>query len=497
MEKDGSVIFKDWFKKGMTKHPIMGFGLIKNLEIFENRGIAKLNNRLALSSTYTVSTLPISIEKDIDGSTYVATGAGIGIGSVYKNGVVIQTGLANLWDMKIWRDYLWIRHGTVMSAYGPLSQGVNAQWFPNVVTGMTDLYYGKLLVGQDDFLYTTHGNYVAKFVYSTGGIVGVAPTLTPTLTALDLKDGLYATTLIEFGTKILVGVGGGASFSDATNFKEARVYPWNRQAGTLGNPGIADLPIIFNENGLWQMITKANRLFIVAGTTGNVYESDGVNYRKIATLPFIQSGIYATCEYFPNAIEISDKGKLLIGVSVGSDGYSKAGVYEIDIDDPEYPVCLKNVISTGSTVSTTGRISIGVIKSINNQSMMVGWRDGSTYGVDISDYTMYSSYGGVIETDMVKVGSYNGKRTFSQLEWGLAEPLVAGQKIRVSFRRNNKVDYSTPQEWTFEQFTEGLLSFADVFAIADCEYVQLKIELDQATNTLYGSNINLLYVKIW
>ena len=481
----------------MTKHPIMGFGLLKNIEVFENRGVAKINNRLLLNSSYTVSTLPISIEKDVYGNTFIATGGGIGIGTVYKNGASIQTSLSNIWDMKIWKDYLWIRHGTVMSAYGPLSQGVNAQWFPNVVTAMTDLYYGKLLVGQDDFLYTIHGNYVAKFVYSTGGTVGVAPTLTPTLTALDLKDGLYATTLVEFGTKIMVGVGGGINFSDASNFKEARIYPWNRQAGTLGNPGLADLPIIFNENGLWQMISKVNRLFIVAGTSGNVYESDGTNYRKIATLPFIQSGIYANAEYFPNAIEISDKGTLLIGVSVGSDGYSKAGVYEIDIDDPAYPVCLKNVISTGNMTSTTGRISIGVVKPINNQTMLVGWRDGSTFGVDSSDYIMYASYGGVIETDMVKVGTYNNKHTFSQLEWGLSEPLVNGQKIRISFRKNNKEDYSTPQEWTYGGFTEGLLSFADTFAIADAEYVQLKIELDQATTTIYGSNLNLLYVKIW
>ena len=56
MDKNGEVHFKDWFK-GMARHPIYGFGLLKNVEVFENKGIAKLKNRFTVDTNITPEAL--------------------------------------------------------------------------------------------------------------------------------------------------------------------------------------------------------------------------------------------------------------------------------------------------------------------------------------------------------------------------------------------------------------------------------------------------------
>lgn len=488
MYKDGVVTFANW-NKGQVKHPIYGFGLLKNVEVFENKGIAKLKNRAVLRSSITPTQLPIAEVYDIYGNTYTLDGGAVS-GTCYKNGTSIQGSLGLTWDLAIYKDYLWIRHSTVLSAYGPLSSG-GAQWFGNVETGFASGYSGKIIIGQDDYLYIANGNYVAKISVTASGTVGVAPTLSSNLTALDLPDGQYVSDLEEYGTKIVIGTHGGSSYFDRGNSTIARLYAWNRQLGTLGNPGLADLPIIFNENGVNSIKQHANKLYVSAGTQGNIYVTDSTNYQKIALIPYTQSGVNYGSTVYANAIDISAQGTLLVGISGSYSDETRAGIYEIDISDPSYPISYRTPTSTNETT-----LNIGFINSVSYQTINVGWSNGSSYGVDTTDFRMYASYGGVIETSLVQVGRYNAKKTFEHIEWDLAEPLVSGQNIRISYRKNSREDYTEIGTWGFST-TGAVMSFEDVAAIADCEYIQLKIELDQSTSTLYGYNVNLIQISLW
>jgi hypothetical protein len=486
MYKDGVVTFADWFK-GMVKHPVYGFGLLKNLEVFENKGIAKINNRTVLDTSITPTQLPLACIKDVNGNIYVATGE-TGAGVISKNGTALQSGLANVWDMKIYKDYLWVRHANVMSCYGPLTSA-GAQWFGNVGLGFNANYRGNIIIGQDDTMYITNGNDISSMTVTAGGVVAVAPTISLNLSALDLPEGQFATCIAEYGRWLMIGTGGGGSYSQMGSFKTARIYPWDRVSASV------QLPIIFNENGIQALVQHANRLFAVAGDQGNVYETDSTSYRKIATIPYVETGVLAPMTVFPNAFTVSQKGTLLVGVSVGAT-YGKSGVYEIDISNSSYPVCLKNTISTGSTNSNSGRIQIGFVYPQDYITTRIGWQDVGSFGVDTTDFRTYADYGAVIETEMVKVGTFNNKKTFEHIEWCLAEPLVSGQNIRISYRLNNKDAYTPVGTWGYS--TQGsVLSFEDIAHITDAEYVQLKIELDQALLTVYGSNINLISVRLW
>ena len=492
---DNKVTFSNW-QKGQTKHPINGNGLLRNVEVFENPGIVKLQPRSVLDSTITPTALPLAEEIDKYGNVYIATGE-TGQGTIYKNGVSIQSSLSNVWDIKVYNDYLWVRHGTVVSAYGPLNN--SPQWFGNVITNLESSYRGVMLVGQDSKVYITNGNNIFAFT-ATGGTPAVAPVATPSAgsgsNALDLPDNDIATCLAELGSNLMIGTGQGNSYVEIKNNRSAKIYPWDRVSTSFR------LPVVLNEKGVHQMLSFANKLYVVAGTIGNIYESDSVNYRKIATLPYTVSNYTGFIEYFPNAIALSDRGTLLVGVSVGSDGVSKAGVYEINLNDPNYPVALSRTISTGNMTSTSGRISIGYISSKTSGNVLgnIGWRDVNTFGVDnTSNVFLYPNYAGVIETELKIVGSHDHKRSFQYIQFLLSDPLVSGQSIRISYRTDSKSSYtliSPTNEWSYSTIG-GLLSFTDKVGIKDAILLQLKIELNQSTSTVYGNNISLISVSLW
>jgi len=488
MDKNGVITFSEWYK-GQVKHPIYGFSTIRNVEVFENKGLARLRNRSQLDSSITVTALPIAEVYDVYGNTYTLTGY-TGSGSVYKNGTSIASGLNNAWDMVIYKDYLWVRHSTVMSCYGPLSSG-GASWFASIATGFASYHRGALVVGQDDYLYSGNGNYVAKIEVTASGTPYVTPTLSTNLTALDLPDGQYVTCLEEYGTKIVIGTQGGATYDDRGNNTNARLYAWNRQLGTLGNPGLADLPVIFSENGINAIKQHANKLYVSAGTQGNIYVTDATNYALVATIPYTPIGVNYSSTVFANALEVSSKGTLLVGISADLSSVVKSGIYEIDLNASGNPSAYFMPSS-----STDGTLKIGFVNNKTYSNLRVGWSNNSSYGVDSTDTRTYDSYGGVIETNLVKVGDYNRKHTFQFVQFNLADPLVSGQNIRISYRKNASDSYTTIG--TFGYSTHGaVISFQGDAGIADAEYIQLKIELDQALTAIYGSNINLLAVKLW
>lgn len=467
MYKDGQLQLSKWYQ-GMVKNPIMGFGLIQNAEVFENKGLVVPKKGLATTSLI-ADGLPLAYVIDEYGNFYYATAT-----SIYKNtssGGTLITGLTLVRDIKIYKDYLWVRYGANIGAYGPLSSG-GATWFPALLTSFNANYAGQLVVGQDDFLYTTNGNLISKLEVTASGTVGVAPTIIIN-TSLDLPDGQYTTCITEYGTKIAVGTDKG------------RIYTWNRQAGTLGNPGLADLPVVFNENAIYQLYSYQNRLYVTAGRNGNVYVSDGTNYRKLATIPFTErfeinnqtAYIQPQVTYNPNAIAISSKGNLLVG-NVSTNTVAESAVWEIQ-DTGE--VILAYKLATGKTSASS--IGIGFINS-NETSLRVGWFNGASDGIDENTNTFANV---TIESPLIRVGTYNKKKSFEHIEWTLADTLASGDEITVSYRKNTSQSYTEINTWTFATLG-AIASFEDIAGIADCEFIQLKLETTGGVNLI---DINL------
>lgn len=441
----------------MVKHPIFGFGRIQNGEIFDQKGILTPKKGF-LTSSKLANALPIARIIDAYGNEYWATYSSSG-GKFYKNNNVISTGgdLNNIYDIKIYKDYVWVRYGTSLGAYGPLNS--SPQWFGSISTGFQSNAWGQLCVGQDDYLYSTNGNYIARIHVDTSGTVGVAPTIAganTSLTALDLKDGEIATTIVEYGTKLMIGTTSG------------KVYPWNRQAGTLGNPGLADLPVDFNENGVWQLLSYANRLYVVAGRDGNVYVSDGTNYRKLVTIPFSDAYGIIQASFYPNAITISPKGTLLIGNSSANTVTEGGAIWEIE-DSGKISIAYSLV--QGITSSSTLGVGFLFVNRSDNR-VSAGWANGTSYGID-EDTSNSANI--TVHTTLFRVGRFNNKRTFQHIEFNLAEEFGSGESITVSFRRNKDDAWTSIGTWGYSTLG-AVASFEDTAGVNDCEFVQLKIE---------------------
>lgn len=490
MDKNGVVTFSEW-NKGQVKHPIYGFGLLQNVEVFENKGIAG-NKTVLQNQTTWFPGVYLSVARI---ENYELSGSSL-YGELTSFGNSLATGLANPWDMILYKDYIWVRYGNNLGAYGPLS--VAPQWFPAILTSFDGNFYGKIIQGQDGYLYSTSGNEVVKLDVTSYGTPGTAPSVSISAT-LDLPDGQYAVTLEELGTKIAVGTQGKEGFYNTGLEAKAKLYTWNRLAGTLGNPGLADLPVLLKDDRINAMVSYQNKLYISGGTTGNIYISDGTNYIKIATLPYTRDVTLYGSRVYPNAMTISNKGTLLIGLSsIGSNSVpgAKFGVYEIDITDPKYPVSFRS-ISTLVTDSTQ-TFTIGFVRE-NFNFLEIGWQYGTTYGFDSSLPAYISVYPGIIETQLIKVGSYNNNHTFPHLEWSLATPFVIGQGIRIYYRKNSTDGWTLIGAWanSYGGFDDvgATLSYETEFGSIDLEYVQLRIEL--YNDSVDNSNIDLVSVRVW
>lgn len=489
MDKNGVATFSGW-NKGQAKHPIYGFGLLQNVEVFENKGLAQIKNLLYTMSAPVGAYLPVAKVDD-----FILFGGNTN-GSLFNGSTHITDAIDRAWDMVKYKDYIWVRYGSKLAAYGPLSTA--PAWFTAILTSFNADFYGKIIQGQDGYLYTTSGNEVVKLDVTSYGIPGVAPTVS-IATTLDLPDGQFATTIEEHGTKIIVGTQGDEGYFNTGIQAKAKLFAWNRQAGTLGNPGLADLPVSFKEDRINAILSHQNKLYVSAGVTGNIYVTDATNYQKVATLPYTQNVTVNTSRVTPNSMTISAKGTLIVGLSslpIGSEGDARYGIYEIDIDSPGYPVSFRTLAS-GTTDNSAG-FYIGFIREDFN-SMYVGWTVNNVNKIDATLAFVTSAYPATIETDLRKVGTFNNKKTFGHMEWSLAEPLQEGGKIEIYYRTSatgtyvliNSYGYSS----TATKEVGGVVSYEDIFPSVELEYVQLKAVL---TNEGGGfNNISLVSISVW
>ncbi len=126
-------------------------------------------------------------------------------------------------------------------------------------------------------------------------------------------------------------------------------------------------------------INRKNTIFGVYGNSGDMYEGSRP-FQWVSKFPRLADG--KKLEIWPGAIT-NWLGKIYIGAgAVTNDATFPQGVYEYGSNTDQIPVNSLSYafpISTGTYQSTT--VKIGMVKSFG-KDLYVGWRDGSTYGVD-------------------------------------------------------------------------------------------------------------------
>lgn len=186
------------------------------------------------------------------------------------------------------------------------------------------------IVGEDDAIYFCDDRYVGSIIENSGSTFDPAngATFTYNNKALDLPAYEIAQCLEEQGGSLLIG---GNTFN--------KIYPWDRISNSF------DLPIPVPEYGIKRMKNIGGLVFILPGTWGNIYTTQGTYVKWFAKLPNYLTNNAGTIQSNPITWGgiAAVNGDLLFGVATTTSGNS--GVWRLKQDGT---LTIDNMPSSGS-----------------------------------------------------------------------------------------------------------------------------------------------------
>lgn len=478
-------------RQGISLSPHVGFQEIRNLDISSIPGIVSLNNILTLNSSTTIETQvnwiirdPVTTTKcyavDSAGQVYVGTYA-TGAWSWAKLTGEAAKGAGQ--GLAIWKDYLFVPRATAMDLYGPLS-GTPA--WRDAWAGLTmdsdTLWHPMIVSKNDNKLYGGAGKYVFSIDENTGKtfLWSDNTTWTATAQALDLPTAYRIKCIEELGNNLMLGTWQGTNVYD---IRIADIFPWDRSSPSFGQP------IVIDDYGVHAMKNGGNFLAVLAGTSGTIFRCDGVNAYVIGQLPIdLSGGKYL--EWYPGAL-INYKNKIFFGVGTGgtwgaANAPSPMGIYSILQTGKGNILNFEHTISAG-TDGSAASVKISALLPITRDTLFVGSRSDTTYNIDLTTATSYTtSYGGYFTAPLYIVGSHNDLRKFTEIEFQLARPLRTNEGIKIEYRDDLTASFTTLATYPFSTIgavTSWNAAFNKSVNIPKCELLQLKISLTGTTTS--------------
>lgn len=321
-------------------------------------------------------------------------------------------------------------------------------------------YERKPLLAQDNVIYFCNGSYVGSIREKSGSTFD--PTSTSTYVynfsalAIPLTDTVQC--MAELGTDLLVG--------GARNL----IYPWDRLSTSYR------FPIFCAENSINDMVTVNNNTYVFAGFRGRIFTTNG---NSISFFKKIPDHISNTSDPTITITQPTySKNQIYFGVAYGTpsqgnslSGNQYYGTWGIDIDTEAL---------RGSYVqSTLNALPVKIFAS--NLLTAIAWYNYSdtTYGIDAVYSLPYISTGAgndyytLIETELLPVGLYLNKRTFSNIEYKLTRNPSSTEKVKISQRSSLSDSYVQIGE------TTSTTNLSDVYTVnfENQQWLQLKIEL--------------------
>lgn len=313
----------------------------------------------------------------------------------------------------------------------------------NSGAGSTNSHHS--ILAQDNLLYFCDDKYVGSIKEKTGQTFDPASgaTYTYNYQALDLPTYEVAQHFEELGINLLTA---GNTFN--------KVYPWDRISDSF------NLPLDVPEIGVKKLKNIGGLVYILAGTIGNIYITQGSYVRHFKKIPTQLTNNLNTAAGFTitwggiGAIN----GSLLFGMGVDTSGNS--GAYLLY---PDGRLVIDQLPSTGST-------NVTAFECTTNFYYM-----GYSGGADKHDTDRYSSFEGVVQSSLYRVATKTEKATYSTLEVVLAKP-TAPAGVRIGYRKNTSGSF-TPLDTFTADGTETLYK-NDGIGLIDIEDIQIQAELD-------------------
>lgn len=260
---------------------------------------------------------------------------------------------------------------------------------------------------------------------------GGKATITFTPQRLNLPSFETAQCMAEIGNQVIIG--------GRTN----TLYPWD-QVSTLP-ASIIPTP----ESNITSIISVNNVAYFLAGNKGNVYVTNGSIASLVTTIPDYCAGIPGSAStyvegYFTWGDIMYLRGRIYI--SILDQNSSKAGNcggiwsfvptqnYFVE-QDTGIALRLENQNSYGTYNGYAPVLIPTFNQGAKGPQYWSGWQDGISspnYGVDFTATT--SGTTGVIETEMIDIGTYLDKGNFTSVQSTYGAALVSGESVTVKWR---------------------------------------------------------------
>lgn len=272
--------------------------------------------------------------------------------------------------------------------------------------GVTDEDFHPMAI-QDLTLFIGDGNQVAE-VSDAGSF---------SANVLDINTPLRIKTMIPYDLDLLIGT----YTADTVNRTE--IIRWD----TVSPSWNTSDPI--EEVGINAFIRDDNYVYANAGRAGNLYYYDGARLMPFKKIP----GSYSSTAYgvvHPGSTA-NYQGVPIFGFSNGTGNPAKQGVYSLGAYSRDYRKVLD--LSWVISENVVATIEIGAI-IVSDFTMLVAWKNGSSFGVDAIDFTAKYT-GAYVETMMLFQNARDQMKTLANVS-AFYNSLPASTGITFSYSIN-------------------------------------------------------------
>lgn len=341
-------------------------------------------------------------------------------------------------------------------------------------------YQHQSLAAADDVIYICNGGALASLLENVGSAFD--PTNSSTYTyntdALTLPSSEAAQCVAQLGTLLLVG--------GITSY----IYPWDRVSTSY------NYPLICADQNIVRIVSTNSNAYVFAGNRGRIYITNGQQVQLYKKIPDALSG--APDPYYTWEDAIYLRNKMYFTFSVSDNGgnalNSTGGIWALGIDAGQTEIQIptagslfgSNQLSYGTYGGTCPVLFYNQIALPGGYGICGAWVNSGT-GVDISVATPYTGTQTYIDADLMSVGTFERKKSFSQVEFKLSRNLVAGESVALSWR-GNLTDSFTPiatnwQSSKTASVTSGELSDVKFTDFEKVQWLQFRVFLTSVASS--------------
>lgn len=510
-------LFLNSWQKGSSESANIGFGTFVGVETYSHKGVAQLTKDTVKVSGSVVTDLPLYCVIVVSGVAYVQGDTGkvyavTSVSSIYDTWTdITNSGTSGDGHGLIYfQGYLFAFRGTTIEYYFGGSWTV---W----KTGITDDVSCPMIFPNDGFVYASNGSRVIKFGFGTAvafnpaGVSGTDYFYSPNwggTSQTGLLPSFYQITSMSFLPSNYIALGTSSPYNPAV----ADLILWNPTLSTYETPLRVYSQAQIGENGIRQLINRNNVLYAITGGSHSIFSTNGTSFQLIADLSLYSNirkttGAQAQIPVFMSprvsAIDVFGN-KLLTGVSTPLSitsyptgyGLFPCGVWTVAFGTENAIQC-EYTISTGTTVAVNKQYIIGFLKCVGANQTLIGWKDGSTYGVDLVSNTNYQNDIDAVsvESEMMEVGTPLTPETIQTIQLNMPRQLLPGQTVRFNYRTGFDQDYTPLTTGVFTSANNNDGGYKIVAnAIGATRFLQLQMQMASTTDLTYSPELRNIII---